>query len=138
MVHDGEEIDNVVRFEESIDDALVGIVTADKGVQTAVEAPWVVVEAWGGDLHLWGDGRVPGEGTHVYLHVFERSAANTTTAAASWDGDRPARYGLLAGGILAVAREGAFATIEEGAVGEVVFPLWPVPVSGCVSLHGVW
>ena len=59
VFHDGLEIDNVARCQQSIHDGLVRVVAADEVVQAAVEAARVVVEARGGDLHPWRDGRVP-------------------------------------------------------------------------------
>lgn len=48
VVHDGLEIGNIGRGQESVDDGLVVVVAADEIVQTSVETVRVVIEAWRG------------------------------------------------------------------------------------------
>lgn len=50
VVHDGLEIGHVRCGQESVDDGLVVVVTADEVVQTPVEATGIVVKARFGEL----------------------------------------------------------------------------------------
>lgn len=127
VVHDHEELVNIVRFHQCIDDRGVGIVTCDKGVQAAVQTAWVIVEARGWDFRQRG--QISRKRTHVDLHILERAAFGA--AAAGTAGDRDACVGDVSfpGVVFAVPGEGCLAAVEEGARGEVVRPEWPVPVS---------
>lgn len=50
VVHDSQEIHNVGCCEEPVDNGHIVVVAADEVVQTAREAPRVVIEARSGDL----------------------------------------------------------------------------------------
>ena len=103
VVHDSEEVIDVGRCEEPIDNGDVVVVGTHEVVKTAIEAPRVVIEGWSGYLcRVW---QVAGEGAHVDLHVFERSAANATTAATPGNVNARALEALLTGIVLAVAGE---------------------------------
>lgn len=130
VVHDRQKLGNGVGLHECIDDRDVGVVAGDKGVQTAVQAARVIVEARGWDLRQRGEGSW--ERSHVNFHIPERTAFGATAAGSAGDGDACIGDVLFFGVVLAVAGEGCLAAVEEGARGEVVCPKWPVPVSDMV------